>query len=633
MRFTPGFLDELRARLPLADVVSHRVRLKKRGRDHLGLCPFHKEKTPSFTVNEDKGFYHCFGCGAHGDAIDFVMRSENLTFPEAVEQLAMQAGLPLPAETEREGRAPAGPGLHSALEAAAAWFEAQLRAPAGRIARDYLAGRGVDEATQRRFRLGFAPDARAALKSALIARPDGDGGEEAARFPESLLVEAGLLIRPEDGGATYDRFRGRVIFPIADRRGRVIAFGGRALGDIKPKYLNSPDTPVFHKGQVLYNLAEARKAAGQSGTLVVVEGYMDVIAFHRAGIDYAVAPLGTALTEDQIAELWRVAPEPILCFDVDAAGFNAALSAAKRTLPLLKPGYSLRFVWLPDYEDPDTLLRTQGQQALQALVSSTQALSEVLWRLQLITHQADTPERLRRLTPERRAHVEQALEAQARQINDPKVRSEYQRFFQDRFRDAFGGPPRGPMARPGRPARPMGLGIEPRRAALDTGTLLPKILLATVVNHPELLEEVAEELGTIDFSASELDKVRAAVLEMAAEPALDRGSLESHLNDRGFSAALRAVLNQGVYMHAGFAGPNAPLTEARKGWRHAFGRYCLPRVRAQLREAQKAFAEDGTPESSERLVSLQRHLHELQALVSGADEPLPGGPSDREQRP
>jgi DNA primase len=252
-------------------------------------------------------------------------------------------------------------------------------------------------------------------------------------------------------------------------------------------------------------------------------------------------------------------------------------------------------------------------------------LSEVLWHGETEARPADTPER--------RAHLEQALEALAGRIRDPKVRSEYQRFFQARFRAAFAGPPRGPLGRAGRPARPEGRAFPRRRAVLDAGALLPKILLATVVNHPELLEEVAEELGTVDFSAPELDKVRAAVLEMAAEPALDRGSLESHLKDRGFSAALRAVLNQGVYMHAGFAGPDAPLMEARKGWRHAFGRYCLPRVRAQVREAQRAFAEDGTAESSERLVNLQRHLHELQALVSGADEPPPGGPTNRESRP
>ncbi|MGB8274677.1 MAG: DNA primase [Alphaproteobacteria bacterium] len=620
MRFSPEFLDELRARAPLADVVSRRVRLKKRGRDYLGLCPFHKEKTASFTVNEEKGFYHCFGCGAHGDAIDFVMRSEGLQFPEAVEKLALQAGLSLPVETQGEReRADAAQGLLGALETAARWFERELRGPGGRHAREYLAARGLDEATIRRFRLGFAPDQRTALKSALQEKEAAAGASPsgAPRFPESVLVEAGLLIRPEEGGPTYDRFRGRVIFPITDRRGRVIAFGGRALGDVKPKYLNSPDTPVFHKGRVLYNFAAARKSGFEAGTLVVAEGYMDVIAFARAGIDYAVAPLGTALTEDQIGELWRVAREPVLCFDGDEAGLRAARAAAERALPLLKPGLSLRFAWVPAGEDPDSLLAGKGPEALRQVIANPEPLCQVLWQAELEANTADTPER--------RAHLEVILEALARRVGDIKVRDEYLRFFQDRFRAMFAPPAPGQGARaPGsyrpRPYLPGAM----RRTAVDGETLLPKILLATVINHPDLLEEVAEELGTVDFSTPDLDKVRQAVLELAAEPGLDREQLQSHLNDRGYSAALRSVLNQGVYMHAGFASPETEPSEARKGWRHAFGRYCLPRVWAQIKEAQKAYAETGTPENSERLVSLQRHLHELQATISAIDEASTG---------
>ncbi len=328
MAFPPRFLDELRQRVSLAEIVGRRVKLVRRGREYIGLCPFHKEKTPSFSVVEDKGFYHCFGCGAHGDVIGFVMQTENLSFPEAVEQLARQAGLDVPQESREEReRAARQATLQGAVDAACVYFEQMLYGPDGRAARAYLERRGLDEATIRRFRLGYAPDGRDHLKRAL-----------AKEFPEPLLIEAGLLRKPEGGGETYDYFRDRVIFPIGDRRGRIIAFGGRVMGDGQPKYLNSPDTPLFQKGRVLYGWALARAAAAKEPSAIVVEGYMDVIALHRAGFATAVAPLGTALTEAQIEELWRLAPEPILCFDGDAAGQRAASRALARALPILKPG-------------------------------------------------------------------------------------------------------------------------------------------------------------------------------------------------------------------------------------------------------------------------------------------------------
>ena len=377
MAFPPGFLDELRARVSLAAVVGRRVALVKRGREYIGLCPFHKEKTPSFSVVEDKGFYHCFGCGAHGDVIGFAMQKENLAFPEAVEQLARQAGLEVPRQTSEEReKAERQATIQGAVEAACAFFEETLHGPQGREARLYLERRGLDLATLRRFRLGYASDARDGLKRAL-----------AKSFPEPLLIEAGLLRRAESGDS-YDYFRNRVIFPIGDRQGRVIAFGGRVLGEGQPKYLNSPETPLFQKGRVLYGWAQAR--AGLSGggaaqpgvggpSAIVAEGYMDVIALHRAGFTTAVAPLGTALTEMQIEELWRLAPEPVLCFDGDAAGLRAAGRALERALPLLKPGHSLRFATLPAGEDPDTLVLNRGREAMQEVLARAKPLAEVLW--------------------------------------------------------------------------------------------------------------------------------------------------------------------------------------------------------------------------------------------------------------
>ncbi|MEQ8701402.1 MAG: DNA primase, partial [Bauldia litoralis] len=315
MNFTTQFLDELRNRLPVSDLVGRRVKLRKHGREHTGLCPFHNEKSPSFTVNDDKGFFHCFGCGAHGDVIGFAMQTEGLTFPEAVEKLAGMAGLQIPRETpEERARAQRARSLHDANEAAAKWFEKQLRGAQGREALDYLHRRGLSEATIASFRLGYAPDSRDGLKSALMS----DG------FEEAQLLEAGLLVKPEDGRASYDRFRGRVIFPINDRRGRPIAFGGRILGDGKPKYLNTSDTPLFHKGRTLYALDRAREAMRETPEVIVTEGYMDVIALWQAGFKGAVAPLGTAVTETQIEELWRLAPEPIPCLDGDEAGRRAA---------------------------------------------------------------------------------------------------------------------------------------------------------------------------------------------------------------------------------------------------------------------------------------------------------------------
>jgi len=311
MAFSPDFLDEIRARIGLADLIRGRVRLTAKGREFQGLCPFHNEKTPSFTVNEQKGFYHCFGCGAHGGVFDFVMQSEGLSFRDAVEKLAADAGLQVPVDTpEERDRARRRQTLHDVMEVAAAYFEKTLRMPEGKTASNYLRGRGVDDPAIARFRLGYAPDSRSSLKAAL--------GREG--IGEELMAEAGLVISPDEPGrSSYDRFRGRLMFPITDRKGRVVGFGGRILGDGEPKYLNSPETPVFQKGRLLYGLPLAAKAARDQRALLVVEGYMDVIALAQGGFENAVAPLGTALTEDQIGELWKLVDEPVLCFDGDAA--------------------------------------------------------------------------------------------------------------------------------------------------------------------------------------------------------------------------------------------------------------------------------------------------------------------------
>src|SRR5947207_6330284 len=418
MAFPPGFLDELRARVSLSDIVGRKVSLKRRsGAEYAGLCPFHNEKTPSFTVNDKKGFFHCFGCGVHGDAVGFVMKTEGLSFPESVEKLAREVGLPVPRATPQEReRADRASTLQEVVEQAARWFQKQLRLPVGRHGLDYLRGRGLSDETIDDFRLGFSPDSRDGLLGALK--------REGATVDK--LVEAGLVIQPEDGGREpYDRFRGRVMFTINDRRGRAIAFGGRVMGQGEPKYLNSPETPLFHKGANLYCLDRARVAATKDQPVIVAEGYMDVIALHGAGFVGAVAPLGTALTEGQLGELWKLADEPYLCFDGDNAGRRAAHRAADRALPLLRPGKSLRFVSLPAGEDPDSLVRSRGPEAIRRVLELARPLSDVVWDLETEGKPADTPER--------RASIRRLVLERVDQIADPVVRDYYRRDMRERL--------------------------------------------------------------------------------------------------------------------------------------------------------------------------------------------------------
>ena len=385
MRFSPQFLDELRARLPVSEVVGKRVKLRKAGREWKGLSPFNKEKTPSFTVNDQKGFYHDFSSGKHGSIFDFVMETEGVTFPEAVERLAQMAGVPVPQVTpEAEEREERRKTLHDVVEIAAKYFEATLTSRFGARGRGYLADRGIEPSTQLRFRLGYASNERFALKEHL-------GGEKIS--PEDM-VEAGLLVSGEDIPVPYDRFRDRVMFPISDFRGRVIAFGGRALEkDAPAKYLNSPETPLFHKGATLFNIANARKAAHEGARVIAVEGYIDVIAMVMAGFEGTVAPLGTALTADQLALTWKMADEPILCFDGDDAGRRAAYRAVDIALPLLKPGKSLKFAALPDGQDPDDLARSGGREAIEDVLGASRPLAQVLWSREIESGAFETPER------------------------------------------------------------------------------------------------------------------------------------------------------------------------------------------------------------------------------------------------
>src|SRR5215471_5642009 len=423
MRFTPQFLDEVLARLPVSEVVGKRVKLKKAGREWKGLSPFQQEKTPSFTVNDQKGFYHDFSSGKHGNIFDFVMETEGVSFPEAVERLASMAGMALPAANPDAARhEQRRKTLHDVMELAAKFFQDTLASRNGAKARGYLADRGLAPNTQLQFRLGYAPAERFALKEYLGSQ----------NIPVDDMVEAGLLVAGEEIPVPYDRFRDRVVFPITDLRGRVIAFGGRALEkDAQPKYLNSPETALFHKGATLYNIAAARAAAHKGVPLIAVEGYTDVIAMVSVGFEVTVAPLGTALTAEQLLLLWKMADEPTLCFDGDAAGRRAAYRAVDLALPLIKPGKSLKFASLPEGHDPDDLVRAGGRVAINEVIAAARPLAHVLWMRETEAGTLDTPER--------RAAFEERLAAVTAMIADDSVRKHYRRDFGDRLRRLFEG--------------------------------------------------------------------------------------------------------------------------------------------------------------------------------------------------
>jgi len=616
MAFTPDFLDELRSRLTLSEIVGRRVQLKRKGREHSGLCPFHNEKTPSFTLNDQKGFFHCFGCGAHGDVVGFVMKSEGLSFPEAVERLARDAGMALPVSTpaERE-RVQQASSLQDVVEKAAIWFQQRLWSSAGATALDYLRRRGLSDATIRDFRLGYAPDEREALRKALLAD----------NCPETLLTTAGLTIQPEDDRAPYDRFRGRVMFPIEDRKGRVIAFGGRIMGEGEPKYLNSPETPLFHKGAHLFAFSRARPAVHEGAPVIVAEGYMDVIALHQAGFKGAVAPLGTALTEDQIQLLWRLADEPYLCFDGDNAGQRAASRAAERTLPLLKPGKSLRFVSLPPGEDPDSLIKAQGAQAFTEALTRASPLAEIVWRLEMEGKPADTPER--------RASIEAALMKRASQIADGTVQSHYRREWRDRLWKAFRPPPRAPYGRSfgkGRPGAHWAESLTP----IDTKLTPPphigeRDLLAMLLRRPDLISMVAEELAHLVVREPRHKALIDALLSWVAEP----GSNAAEPQETEEREPLANIENSGLGDHLRLLGlddfarhllkvvPTQPKwLEADQHdladiWRHGgAARNAATGKDAVLAEATQAWNDSPTEENWQRLHALIEHLHAMAIL-------------------
>jgi DNA primase len=591
MKFSDSFLDEIRARLPVSGVVSRRVPLKRAGREWKGLSPFNREKTPSFTVNDQKGFYHCFSSGKHGDVFTFLMETEGLSFPEAVERLADEAGLELPKpDPQFERVAKERLGLFDALEAAARLFEEALMTREGRDALSYAERRGLSPPTLKEFRIGFAPSSKDVLKGALLTKG----------FTEAQLLDAGLLVRPDDGRASYDRFRNRLTIPILDAKSRVIAFGARALDAAsEPKYLNSPETRLFDKGSMVFNFARARKAAFENGELVVVEGYMDVIALHQAGFTNAVATLGTAFTERQMEQLWLLAPEPIICFDGDKAGEAAAARAIDRMLPNLREGHSFRFAFLPQGSDPDDLVRTKGGGAFAECLAGARPLIDMVWLRERSAQAIDTPER--------RAAFEGRLEQLLAEIGNARVRDHYRREVKNRLFALWRPKPQ----RGGKPPA----NAAPRPAARNGVTPLPSsygfatTITLALVNHPWLLDRFAEEVASLEIR----DKPLAALLGFVTRTIFEgdgvtRERLAEPLERSSHGKLLAKLSRESPFMRVAFLQPESPPAEVEEQFADLIFRWrALPSLNRELQEGADHLS-DLSEAEFERFAALQQQV-------------------------
>jgi DNA primase len=631
MRFSDQFLDEIRQRLPISQVVGEHVIWDKRksqpGRgDFWACCPFHGEKSPSFHADDRRGHYHCFGCGVSGDHFRFLTEKAGMSFPEAVEKLAGMAGVPMPARDEREEkRDEARRSLYDVMDLATAYFEAALVHNIGARARGYLFERGVTAQAQTKFRIGFAPDSRNGLKEHLAL--NGVSAQE--------MIDTGLVAQRDDDPLAYDRFRNRVMFPIMDFRGRVIAFGGRALSaDVPAKYLNSPETELFHKRMVLYNGQTARQAARDGKQVIVVEGYLDVVAAVMAGFEGAVAPLGTALTEEHLALLWRMSENPILCFDGDGAGLRAAERAVNIVLPLLKPGQTVRIATLPEGLDPDDLIKQQGRDAFAEVLSRAQALSDMVWSMET---GGVLPE-----TPEARAALEAKMRERANSIADQSVRRHYAQAFEEKLQAFFAPVRNARFEGRGRDGKRGQFGqfgqskASPRLVVSDTlrNSRLMKpgkvadanpreaAIIMSLVNHPVLAGDRLEALAGLDFVSPGARAVLTAMLDIVtADHEIDGKGLTEALGGRGFGEALErmrlALARQGVWQ----SGSEIAQTDAEIGLKHALAlHYKSVELNRELKAAEMALGADLSEETFERLKDIQNQITTVdgtEALIEG----------------
>jgi DNA primase len=594
MSLTPQWLDELRARTTLSALIGRSIKVTKAGREFKACCPFHNEKTPSFTINDEKGFYHCFGCSAHGDAIRWMTDQRGLSFMDAVKELADAAGMQVPAaDPKAAAKAERANTLYDVMTAAQDWFVGQFQGLEGAEARAYCEKRGLKADTLKAFGIGFAPDSRTKLKEAL------------ASFGTEKLVESGLLIAVDDK-EPYDRFRGRLMIPIRDPRGRVIAFGGRILGAGEPKYLNSPDTPLFDKGRTLYNLDKASPASRASNRVIVVEGYMDAIALAQAGFGEAVAPLGTALTEQQIMMLWRMAPKPLLCFDGDAAGQKAALRAAGRALGGLKPGHSLDFVTLPDGQDPDDVVKSAGPGAFWQLLDQAEPLVERLWKSEVAAGPI--------ATPEDRAGLKQRLGTHMANIADAEIRRHYADAFAERFdrlfakeqRQAF--QPRKNGKAGYKTLRPTT--NEARSIGAHGSDLLVQGVLAALLHNPAQISRHHESLAGITLRDPDHSRLLAAMLAaIHAKETLDSTALLTILGGDLYNVAQSLLSGDGAAF--AFVKPNPVGNESFSAGETVRGldeAIQLMRERPQLETALMRATEAASNNLTDETYALQQRL-------------------------
>jgi DNA primase len=625
MRFPPSFLDEIKARLPVSEVVRRRVALKKAGREWRGLSPFNQEKTPSFFVNDHKQAWFDFSSGKNGSIFDFVMMTEGLSFPEAVERLAGMAGVPMPVVSpDMERQEQRRRTLHDVMELAAKFFEESLQSRTGARARGYLNDRGLTPDIQSRFRMGYAPAERFALKEYL-----GSKGVSV-----SDMNETGLLIHGDDIPVPYDRFRERVMFPIADFRNRIVGFGGRALSpDAQAKYLNSPETTLFHKGSLLYNGANARAATQKGQPLIVVEGYVDAIAMAVAGFEGAVAPLGTALTEEQLGLCWRMVDEPVLCFDGDKAGKRAAYRAVELALPFIAPGKSLRFATLPEGKDPDDLIRSSGAEAMQDVLNAARPLVEMLWLREIENARLDTPEQ--------RAALEKRIGELLQQIKDETVRRYYRDDFRSRLSRLFSPETqRAPVQRrearefrPRQPGRPYPSRVVSTRSPnLATSAILrghhaavpsrEVLILLAVLNHPWLLQDHAEEFAELELAHGDAVTLRKAILEAAARADISEASGFARLLDEAGAGPARTRMERAISHGADWEiRPESASEDVLAWWHQIVSLHRRKRTLSrELREAERAFGAEPTEANQARLLDLQERLAILdgtEALIEG----------------
>ncbi|QRI65637.1 DNA primase [Shinella sp. PSBB067] len=626
MRFSNAFLDEIRDRVPISDVIGRRVTWDRRKTnvsrgDYWACCPFHGEKSPSFHCEDRKGRYHCFGCGVSGDHFRFLTDLDGLSFPEAVQQIADLAGVAMPQpDPQAEQREKERMGLVEVMEMATRFFEDQLQTPAGAKARAYLRDRGLTGRTIETFRLGYAPESRNALKEFLA----GKG------VPKEAIEACGLVVHGPEIPVSYDRFRDRIMFPILSVREKVIAFGGRAMSpDAPAKYLNSNETELFHKGSVLYNHARARKGAqgaDGTGTIIAVEGYMDVIALYQAGIENAVAPLGTALTENQLELLWKMTPQPVLCFDGDGAGVRAANRAADLALPFIKPGRTVRFALLPDGKDPDDLVRHEGRAPFDKVLANARPLADMIWNREVQGSALDTPES--------RAELESRLRQITAGIADEDVRRHYQQdmrerlnaFFRPAQRQGGGGFSGNRQGRGGGRGGPQGnmvpSGISDRlarsalvRGAQELPALRESVLALTVVNHPGLLFSDYDEIAIIEYENRDLQRLWSALIGIAGSVGarLDRARLVEELEAAGFDTLLKGLDQQIRNSRLWTATEDAAPEDAREGYLQALALH--KRTRAllwQRRELERELAVSTDEGDDERVPQILRALQEVQ---------------------